>query len=185
MRVRRMENTPGTMTSVPTSAIPRTLSRRTALRMTGGIVLAAVGSTSVAGCSSGDDAEAGAVVDTLTSHLDLARRDAAAATSLTAMAPEIGGALAVVRSEREQHAASLAAEIDRVAGVSPDETTTAAAPSTSGAAVPPPTVEELRSYLSESQRAAADSAREESGYRAGLLGSISAACAVHLAVVAA
>ena len=50
---------------------------------------------------------------------------------------------------------------------------------------PPPTLDELKSYLLESQRGAADSARNESGYRAGLLGSISAACAVELEVVLA
>lgn len=170
------------MSNVPTSAIPPTLSRRTALRLTGGVVLSTVGLATTAGCSSG--AETAATVDTLTQHLNLARRDAAAAGAAIATLPDLAGPLGVVQSEREAHASAISAEIDRVAGTDPNETTTAS-PTTTQAATPPPTLDELKSLLSESQRAAAGSAREESGYRAGLLGSVSAACAVEVSVVLA
>lgn len=46
-----------------------------------------------------------------------------------------------------------------------------------------PTVEALRERLNRSQREAADLARTLSGYRAGLLASISASCAVQTAVM--
>nr|WP_245865133.1 hypothetical protein [Rhodococcus kyotonensis] len=167
---------------MPTFTVPPTLTRRTAFRLTGGVVLSTVGLAAAAGCSSGTDTAA--TVDTLTAHLRLARRDAAAAATAIATLPDLAGQLGVVQSEREAHASSLTAEIDRVAGTDPSETTSAAA-TTTPAAAPPPTLDELKGFLGESQRAAADSAREESGYRAGLLGSISAACAVQISVVLA
>jgi hypothetical protein len=49
----------------------------------------------------------------------------------------------------------------------------------------PPTVEALRAQLAESRKTAADLARALSGYRAGLLASISAACAVQAGVLLA
>lgn len=165
---------------VSTFALPRTLSRRGALRLTGGAALTAVGLATSAGCSS--DTAPGPQLDTLTGHLRRARRDAAAAGALIALSPTLAGPLSVVQTERTAHADALAAEIDRVAGHTEEEsvaTSTTATP----VAVPPPTMEELKADLSESQRGAADSAKSESGYRAGLLGSISAACAVELAVV--
>ncbi|WP_245819489.1 hypothetical protein [Rhodococcoides yunnanense] len=172
------------MAGVPTSTIAHTLSRRTAFRLTGGVVLTTVALATGTGCSTGDDSDTSAIVDTLTVHLRSAQRDAAAAGALIALAPEMAGPLGIVQSERDQHAVALGAEIDRVAGVIPGETTTATSVATAEPA-PPPTLEELRSLLGESQRGAANSAREESGYRAGLLGSISAACAVQVSVVLA
>lgn len=175
------------MLIVPTPLVPRSLSRRSAFRLTARAVLAGVGLVSVSACASGEDTAA--TVDTLTMHLTLARRDSAAAGVLVATSPELAGALGVVQSERTAHAEALSAEIDRVAGVSAGSTTTARSTTTAAASTttqtPPPTIEELRTYLAESQRGAADSARNESGYRAGLLGSISAACAVAQSVVSA
>nr|WP_300500061.1 hypothetical protein [uncultured Rhodococcus sp.] len=170
---------------MPTPEITRSLSRRAAFRWTAGAVLGTAGLVGAISCSSA--AEEQATVDTLTTHLRLARRDATAATALTAPAPELAGALDVVRAERTSHADALAAEIARVAGV-PATTAAEAAETTQAQSTtpkPPPTLDELKSYLLESQRGAADSARNESGYRAGLLGSISAACAVELEVVLA
>lgn len=102
------------------------------------------------------------------------------AAALIAIVPERVNELSVIQSERSAHADSLAAEIDRVSGgesIPPSTTTTTQNP--------PPTLEELLTGLSESGRSAADSARNESGYRAGLLGSISAACTVQSNVVLA
>lgn len=180
MRLRGEKFAPGTIWGVPTPAIPRSLTRRTAFRLTAGVVLTTVGLATTAGCASDEDTAA--TVDTLTTHLRSARRDAAAAGALIAVLPERVAALTVVQSERTAHADALSAEIERVAGA-PEETTSTAATTTPQS--PPPTLEELRAGLSESQRGAADAARGESGYRAGLLGSISAACAVEVGVVLA
>ncbi|MDJ0391866.1 hypothetical protein QMK17_00790 [Rhodococcus sp. G-MC3] len=166
------------------SSLPRSLSRRTAFRMTASVALATAGLVTSAACSSSDDTAA--TVDTLTMHLRLAKRDAAAAGALIAVLPDLADSLIVVQSERSAHAVALQTEIDRVAG-GPAESSTAesstAAPAPTAVQSAPPPLDELRTYLSESQRAAVDSARNESGYRAGLLGSISAACAVESAMV--
>lgn len=89
----------------------------------------------------------------------------------------------MVQAERSAHADALATEIDRVAGGAGVASSTSAAATTVQA--PPPTLDELRISLTDAQRGAADSALNESGYRAGLLGSISAACAVEVSVVLA
>lgn len=167
--------------NVPTPAIAPSLSRRSAIRLAAAAALATVGLVATAGCSSDEDTAA--TVDTLTTHLRRARKDADMAAALIAILPERAGALSVIQSERGAHADSLAAEIDRVAGVA-DESTLPATPPTT-AQNPPPSLEELMTSLSESARSAADSARNESGYRAGLLGSISAACTVQSIVVLA
>lgn len=120
-------------------------------------------------------------MDTLTAHLRLAERDAAAAGAAIATLPGMAGALEVVRSERSAHADALDTEIRRVTGESKDVETSTTTPTTPAA--PPPTLAELKAFLFESQRSAADSGRSESGYRAGLLGSISAACAVQSGMV--
>lgn len=164
--------------NVPTPAIASSLSRRSAIRLAAGAALATVGFVTTAGCSSGEDTAA--TVDTLTTHLRRARKDADMAAALIAIVPERVNELSVIQSERSAHADSLAAEIDRVSGgesIPPSTTTTTQNP--------PPTLEELLTGLSESGRSAADSARNESGYRAGLLGSISAACTVQSNVVLA
>lgn len=157
----------------------RSLSRRAVFRLTAGAALGAVGLTATAGCATGEDTAA--TVDTLTTHLRRARSDSAAAESLIVSRPELTDALTVVRSERSAHADALAAEIDRVAGGS-STSTPSPEPTT---AAPTPSLDELVSGLNDSARGAAQSARDESGYRAGLLGSISAACAVQVAVVLA
>jgi urease alpha subunit len=140
-----------------------------------------IGLAGTAACSSGVDVAA--TVDTLTTHLTFARRDAAAAGALIATAPDLATSLEVVRSERTQHADALATEIDRMSGGPTTTTTTSSATTTTP--TPAPSLQELMGYLAESQRGAAGAARNESGYRAGLLGSISAACAVELSVVSA
>ncbi len=152
--------------------------------MTAGAVLTTVALAGTLSCSTDSDDEA--VVDELARHMSLARRDADAAAALIALAPELGNALTVVRAERSAHADALGAEIDRVAGgpeTSAEPIPETAAPTTPPS--PPPTLGEVMAYLTESTRAAADSARNVSGYRAGLLASISAAVAVEVSVVLA
>lgn len=160
-------------------ATPRSLSRRSVFRLTATAALTAAGLAAAAGCSSGEDTAA--TVDALTTHLRLARTDAATAGALIAVLPDRAGALGVVQAERSAHADALAAEIDRVSGAP----STTASSATTPPAVTAPTLDGLRSSLNDSARGAASSARDESGYRAGLLGSISAACTVQTTVVLA
>nr|WP_245676452.1 hypothetical protein [Nocardia niwae] len=146
----------------------------------------------LAGCT-GDD-----VVyepDPLAAQEVAARADAAAATAAIAVAPDRHAALTAIATERTAHADALRTEIDRVIGVYADGTkpvhrtrANASGPSAaaSGSAVPPttpPTVDTLRTQLAASQKSAAELARALSGYRAGLLASISAACAVQAGVL--
>jgi len=162
--------------------VPNTLpdlSRRQVLA--GGVALALIGVTASA-CSSEPAAPA---VDPLESQLALAQRDSELATAAAAAAaPPIARALTEVASERSQHAQALANEIARVAGTpTPTSTqpTTGAArpsrpPSTSSQVIPPPSVADVVNSLRGSADGAAQLADRSSGYRAGLLGSIAAAC---------
>lgn len=84
-----------------------------------------------------------------------------------------GDALAEIAAERGRHAQALTDEINRLyapvaAGIS--------AAADDGA--PAPTLDGLRTGLTAAARDAADAAVAADGYRAGLLGSISASCAV-------
>ncbi|MCX5046549.1 hypothetical protein OG921_25590 [Aldersonia sp. NBC_00410] len=163
------------------------ISRRSSLRLlTGAVAIAVVGgATACAANDSGDDAPE---VDPLIAAADRARADAAAAIAAIAIAPERGPALQTVADERTAHATALQDEITRAAGHYEDgstPSTTASATSTGTPATPPPTIDELRARLIRSQQDAADLARTQSDYRAGLLGSISAACATYAGIVLA
>ncbi|MET9283842.1 hypothetical protein [Nocardia beijingensis] len=170
------------------------LDRRSALRLAGGGTAGVLALGALAGCT-GDD-----VVhepDPLAAQEVAARADAAAASAAIAVAPDRHAALAAIAAERTAHADALRTEIDRAIGVYADGTkpahrTSAGAsgPSVvaSGSAVPPttpPSVETLRAQLTASQKSAAELARALTGYRAGLLASISAACAVQTGVLLA
>ncbi|MGY2120569.1 hypothetical protein ACW9HJ_03875 [Nocardia gipuzkoensis] len=170
------------------------LDRRSALRLAGGGTVGVLALGALAGCT-GDD-----VVhepDPLAAQEVVARADAAAATAAVAAAPERHAALTAIAAERTAHADALRTEIDRVIGVYADGTkpvhrtrANGSGPSAvaSGSAAPltaPPTVDALRAQLTESRKSAADLARALSGHRAGLLASISAACAVHAGVLLA
>ncbi|MGZ4588768.1 MAG: hypothetical protein ACXVX9_13305 [Mycobacteriaceae bacterium] len=117
---------------------------------------------------------------------DAARADAAMATQVANSSPTRAVQLAIIAADRTAHATALDAEIARAAGKganspSPVSATASAAPST--AVAPAPTVEGLRTRLQHNQSAAADLARTVPAYRAGLLGSVAAACAAELAVL--
>nr|WP_206025852.1 hypothetical protein [Rhodococcus sp. 14C212] len=148
-----------------------------------GAALGGVGALAVAGCGAGEDDGAGEV-DPLIAQAERARVDAATAGLLVALLPDRAGALNAVGAERTTHAQALDAEVARLAGADPAATTGSTTTTTTAApAADPPTLDLLRERLSGSQRAAADLARTLQGYRAGLLASISAACAVHRGVL--
>ncbi|WP_157108547.1 hypothetical protein [Aldersonia kunmingensis] len=138
-------------------------------------------------CASSDTADEPAAADPLIDAAARAYADSAAAVAAIALAPQRGPALQTIADERTAHAAALNDEIIRAAGNYEDGTapTVDGLPAPVPPPVPPPTVDELRNRLLRSQREAADLARTQSDYRAGLLGSISAACATHAGIVLA
>jgi len=165
---------------VRTPFLTQPLSRRAALRLAGSAALCASALALTTGCSDPGQADSTAEIDALTAQAERARRDAANATAAIAALPDRAGALGVVAAERTAHADALDAEIARAATVTPSSTTAQTPPATV-----PPTLEQLRADLAGSQKDAAELARTQSGYRAGLLGSISAACAAQQGVLLA
>ncbi|WP_410869753.1 hypothetical protein [Nocardia sp. A7] len=167
--------------------------RRSLLRLVGA---SAIGIPALAACAEDDLVHA---PDPLAAQEVLARADAAAATAAIALAPQSSAALSTIATERTAHADALRTEIDRVIGVYGDGTTPVhrtgalTVPGPEGSPVPaaevetaaaqPTTVARLRDQLVRSQQSAAALARTESGYRAGLLASISASCATQAGVL--
>jgi hypothetical protein len=162
--------------------LPSVFSRRKVLA--GGAALAVLGMTGSA-CSS---PPAPPAVDELESQLKLARRDHELATAAAAAAATpVSAALTEVASERAQHAQALATEIARLA-VNPTSTssqTTSPTTTTSAAAAPPPSLSAVINSLRGSAASASHLATTSSGYRAGLLGSIAAACTASYSVALA
>jgi hypothetical protein len=147
-----------------------TVSRRRVL--IGTAALALLGS-SVAACGS---SEPPPEVDELAAQLERARTDSQLATDASAAARgSIVEALKAVASERSAHAQALIDELVRMRGTdaptaTPTSTTTTAAPTAA------PTVKDVIAALTQSANSATELAAKMSGYRAGLLGSIAAAC---------
>lgn len=157
------------------SAAPMPTRRRV---LTGGgrglLALALVG-TAAAGC--GPSGPPGP--DPLEAQLEAARRDSdLAAAAAEAAAPWLVPPLNVIADERARHAAALVEELARAAGKPTPSSTTSAAPASAapGAVPPPPTVQDVAIALRKSAESAAELVPTVSGYRAGLLGSIAAAC---------
>jgi hypothetical protein len=169
--------------------VPRTepgfepvVSRRRALA--GGVALAVLG-IAVPACSS---PPAPPAVDELVSQLALARRDSElAAAAAAAAANPVSAALTEVAAERARHAQALQTEIARLA-INPTSTSPATtSPTTTGsaAAAPPPPLADVVRSLRASATSASQLASTSSGYRAGLLGSIAAACTASYTVALA
>jgi len=150
--------------------------------LVGGAALAVLG-MALPACSS---PPAPPAVDELEAQLTLARRDSELATAAAVGASQpVNAALTEVAAERTKHAQALTTEIARLA-VNPTSTSreTTTPTTTTPAAPPPPLADVVRSL-----RASADSARQlagtSSGYRAGLLGSITASCTASYSVALA
>ena len=96
----------------------------------------------------------------------------------TAAPTPVSAALTEVAAERAKHAQALTTEIARLA-VNPTATssaTTSRTTTSSAAAAPPPSLADVVNSLRASATSASQLASTSSGYRAGLLGSIAAAC---------
>ncbi|WP_334024326.1 hypothetical protein [Nocardia terpenica] len=165
-----------------TASPPITLDRRALLRITGGGAVAALALGAATACSQ----DKPAAPDVLLAQEESARTDAVWAKAAAAVAPDRSAALTLVAGQRTEHADALRAEIDRARGVYGDGTVpksnTPPVPPPPAPA-PPPTVAAVRDRLTRSQQAAAQLSQELSGYRAGLLASISACCATHAGVL--
>jgi len=121
-------------------------------------------------------------VDALVAQLDRAQADSElAATVATTAPPPVAKALTAIAAERAAHAQALTDELTRMNGA---PTPTAAATTTSstttttmtGEPPQPPTTKDVVAALRQAADAAATAAAQQSGYRAGLLGSIAASC---------
>lgn len=146
----------------------------------GAAALALVGSASTACATKTPPPD----VSALTDQLERARADSLLATGAAATArPPLADALTAIAGQRTAHADALADEITRVTGQSPStataSTTASTATSTSTSAAPAPpasSVDAARTALQQSADAATRAAAGQTGYAAGLLGSIAAAC---------
>lgn len=154
------------------------LSRRHALAVLGAALL---GPAAVA-CATEPPAP-----DPLEAELESARADSDLAAAAATSAPrELAPALLVVADQRARHATALIEELARAAGKptpTPDSggdtatTATTTTPTTASApATPPPALADVVAALRRSAQSAATLAPTLSGYRAGLIGSIAAAC---------
>jgi hypothetical protein len=163
------------------SALPH-LSRRRLL--IGSAALAALGATSVACGSKSPPPD----VSALTAQLERARSDSQLATGAASSAPPpVASALTAVAAERSAHAEALAEEITRITGATPTSSTSSSSASTSAPSQPPapPTPGAVVDALRQSADGAAKAAAEESGYAAGLLGSVAASCTAAFSVALA
>ena len=171
---------------VPTPTIPFALSRRGLFRLAGAAALSAATMSSTVAC--GREEISGPALDSLTAQARAARSDAADALAASTVIADYATALEIVAAQRAEHADALDTEIARATGAPTDTPTTetsATSTTTTASAPPPPDIAAVRETLTASARSAAQAARNESGYRAGLLGSISAACSVSALVVLA
>jgi hypothetical protein len=146
-----------------------TVSRRRVL--IGTAALALLGASAAACGSSEPPPE----VDELAAQLERARADSQLATDAAAAARgDIVEALNAVASERSAHAQALIDELVRMRGT--DAPTATPTSTTTAAPAAAPTVKDVIAALRQSADSATELAATMSGYRAGLLGSIAAAC---------
>ena len=159
--------------------------------VTGGL---ATTGTVLAACGGGSGiSESTRIAERLAPLALAASDDAIAARTLSARNPDRSAALAVIATERQTHATTINDEIARLApdlarpstasGVVATPVQPSGAAPTSAAPQPTvTTVEQLRERLTSAASSTGDLAVGMSGYRAGMLGSIAAACSAQVQV---
>ena len=162
-------------TALPIVSRRRVLVGAAALALLGGTVTTACGSTPPVKDT-----------DALLDVLERARDDSRlAGNAAVAAPPKLAAVLSVVAEPRAAHARALTDEITRITGEAPTTTQTPTSSSTapsgtsSGTSSPPPappTAADVVTALKKSADGASLLATQQSGYRAGLLGSIAASC---------
>jgi hypothetical protein len=118
-------------------------------------------------------------LDDLVAQLDRARTDSKLAGDAAAAVPKNrAAALTTVASERAAHAQALSDEIARMGEPVPTSATSSSSATATATSTPAPapTAADVVAALKGSAESAAGVAAQLSGYRAGLLGSIAAAC---------
>jgi len=164
---------------------PTTVSRRRVL--SGAAALVILSATAATSAACGTTPSPPADLDDLTNALDRARADSGLATEAADADKSAANALTEVAAERSAHAQAVAEEIVRMTGkpapTTPTTTTASSVPS--AAAQPAPTVGDMIGALRTSADSATQAAAALSGYRAGLLGSIAAACTASYSVALA
>lgn len=155
-----------------------TVSRRRLL--VGATAFVLLGSTAVTACGSTPPVKD---VDALLGQLERAQSDGElAGNAATGATPTLAAALTVVAGQRAAHAKALTDEITRMSGEAPptssgsSSTSSPTSPSMSAPPPKPPTRADVIAALHQSADGASLLATQQSGYRAGLLGSIAAAC---------
>lgn len=156
-------------TALPVLSRRRVLVGAAAFALLSGTVTTACGSTPPV-------KDTGALLD----ELERARDDSRlAGNAAVAAPPKLAAVLSVVAEQRAAHARALTDEITRITGEAPTttaETPTSPPATSSPAPTPPPTAAEVVTALKKSAAGASLLAIQQSGYRAGLLGSIAASC---------
>ena len=158
----------------PDPGSPPALSRRRVLAdgSRGLLALALIG-TAVTAC--GSTGSSGP--DPLEAELSAARADSELAAAAAKSAPPgIAPALIELSAVRARHATALVEELSRAAGQPTPTSSAAATPSSAAPAAPAPRPQDVIAALRRAGENAAKLAPTLSGYRAGLLGSIAAAC---------
>ena len=158
----------------PDPGSPPALSRRRVLAggSRGLLALALIG-TAVTAC--GSTGSSGP--DPLEAELSAARADSELAAAAAKSAPPgIAPALIELSAVRARHATALVEELSRAARQPTPTSSAAATPSSAAPAAPAPRPQDVIAALRRSGENAAKLAPTLSGYRAGLLGSIAAAC---------
>ena len=147
--------------------------------LAGGAALAVLG---LVGSACGESPPKPPPVEDLLGPLDQARKDSAlagAAAAAIGNPPQVAAALAVVATQRADHARALSTEITRAAGKltsSSSETTSPSQAAPAGPPPPPPPISDVINSLRASAESASRLAATSPGYRAGLLASIAASC---------
>ena len=147
--------------------------------LAGGAALAVLG---LVGSACGESPPKPPPVEDLLGPLDQARKDSAlagAAAAAIGNPPQVAAALAVVATQRADHARALSTEISRAAGKltsSSSETTSPSQAAPAGPPPPPPPISDVINSLRASAESAGRLAATSPGYRAGLLASIAASC---------